>query len=212
LELEHRENSSETCAALACRIEIERLGEPIGKQDQYAAAYGGLNFVRFNPEGSVTVEPLRLSEAGRQELENRMVMIYTGQTRAASSVLSDQKRNTETDPATFERLRRMREMAEECRLLFLEDRIDDLGPLLHRGWLEKKRLTGSVSSPEIDQLYEAGLAAGATGGKLLGAGGGGFLLFLCPPERRRALVDALGQPRVFYPRLEPRGSQVIYGA
>ena len=102
-------------------------------------------------------------------------------------------------------------MADECRELMLGERVDELGPLLNRGWREKQRLAGGISSREINDMYETGIEAGATGGKLLGAGGGGFMLFLCPPERRRALVSALSGLKVFNPKLEPRGSQVVYG-
>ena len=165
--------SRERLAQDACCIEIEKLGEPIGKQDQYIAAYGGMQFIQFNPDGSVFVDPVILSPDARREFQRRLLIFFTGDTRDAREVLTKQR------AATGEKLpvlRRMCEIAREMREVLTSGRdLNVFGALLHEAWEAKRSLTDGISSPKIDNWYTQARNAGALGGKLLGAGGGGFL-------------------------------------
>ncbi len=184
----------ETLAREACALEIERLGEPIGKQDQYAAAYGGINLIEFERHGGVTVQPLLLSSATLAELEANLMLFYTGTQRDARAVLSEQVTAIETDEATVSRMQQMVDLAYEMRDHLLAGELDTFGLALHRGWEMKRGLSASISTSAIDQHYAAARAAGALGGKLAGAGGGGFLLLYCPKPvqaRVRAALDGL---------------------
>jgi D-glycero-alpha-D-manno-heptose-7-phosphate kinase len=184
----------ETLAHEACMLEIERLGEPIGKQDQYAAAYGGVNLIEFERHGGVTVQPLLLPTGTLSTLERNLMLLYTGSQRDARSILSSQVAAIETnDPAT-ERMQRMVDLAYEMRDILLAGELDEFGRALHRGWEMKRGLSSQISTSSIDKLYERALGAGALGGKLAGAGGGGFLLLYCPAgeqARVRAALDGL---------------------
>ena len=185
-----REMSPEEVAAKACDIEINQLGAPIGKQDQYMAACGGLNFITFNKGDQVSVNAVECSGAQRQQLEDHLVMYYVGNTRSANDILADQQSELTRNASVRENSRRMADLARQFHQKFDTD-ITLLGDYLHEAWMIKKNLTGKISSPLIDEMYEKALAAGAIGGKLLGAGGGGYLLFWCPPERQQDLSHAL---------------------
>lgn len=202
--------SPEQSAQLACEVEIGRLGEPIGKQDQYASAYGGMNAITFRADGTVGVEPIVLADEARRHMEEHLVMFYTGLVRSASEILVEQKKATESDDAKFALLSDMKGLAVTLKDALQKGDVDQLGPLMHEGWLMKKGLAAKISLPEIDGAYEAALAAGATGGKLLGAGGGGFLLFYCPPSKRTELIRRLTPLRVVPIRMELRGSRVAF--
>lgn len=202
--------SHETCAARACEVEIERLKEPIGKQDQYAAAYGGMNYIRFNSDGTVHVEPIILGAVARAELEKRLVLFYTGVTRRAVEILAEQRRNLLSDPRYVGIMSRMRDQADELRAALAKGDIAAIGRLMHEGWLLKRQVATGVSNAHFDEIYKRGRAAGATGGKLLGAGGGGFFLFYAEPEHRRAVIDALRDLRHIDFRLEQQGTRIIY--
>lgn len=202
--------TSEISAALACEVEIGRLGEPIGKQDQYAAAYGGINGITFHKDGSVTVEPIHLEREALRHMEEHLVMFYTGVVRSASGILQEQSRNTSDDRSKFAMLQDMKALGLQLRDSLLKGDVDQIGPAMHEGWLMKKGLASKISLPEIDEAYEAALAAGATGGKLLGAGGGGFLLFYCPPANRPELLRRLSSLRVVPVKLEARGTRVLF--
>ena len=202
--------SADELAQQACRIEIDLLGEPIGKQDQYIAAYGGLCHIQFNPDGSVFVNPIVLSNASRQGLEKKLMLFYTGISRDAKIVLSDQKSRTSRGE-TLKYLSRMVALTLDARRCFLNGLdMHDLGGLLHSSWLLKKELSKGISSPTIDNYYDKALAAGALGGKLLGAGGGGFLLLVCPPEKQSSVRLALGDLQELDLSFEPEGSKIIY--
>ena len=195
-------------AELACRVEIEKLGNPIGKQDQYAASYGGLNFIRFNWDDSVTVEPLRMPVDAYRRLERNLVMFYTGETRSANAILAEQKKNIRED-IKARNLREMCGLAERMRESLLSGDLSGFGAILHEGWRRKRELAGGISTPAIDELYALALRHGAEGGKLLGAGGGGFLLFYCPEERQAELERAMPlKPFAF--RFERDGASVVY--
>jgi D-glycero-alpha-D-manno-heptose-7-phosphate kinase len=201
--------SQEYLAATACEIEIDRLKEPIGKQDQYAAAYGGLNFIRFNCDGSVEVEKIIMQSEIKQQLEKNLLMIYTGDIRSASAILQHQNEAMrQYDKRQVQRI--MVEQAVELKQLLQNNRIDDFGRLLHEGWTLKKTLTAGISNPEVDILYQKGLDAGALGGKLLGAGGGGFVLFYCPEEKQSTFRKTMSSYRELPFRFDNQGSKIIY--
>jgi len=192
----------------ACHVEIDRLGEPIGKQDQYAAAFGGMNVFCFFADGGVTTQHVNLGSTGGAFLFENILMFWTGHQRAASEVLTKQRSNT---PTELDRLRRMRDQVWDIKTLFQDGSIDlySLGKVLDEGWRLKRGLAEGVSNSEIDRVYERALDAGALGGKLCGAGGGGLLLFIVPPERQdavRAAVAPLAELDVSY---EVHGSQVV---
>lgn len=194
-------------AAEAVKVEIELLRRPIGKQDQYIAAWGGLNYMSFEPDGRVNVEAQPLSNDTITHLFDSVLMFWTGISRDAGKVLESQNRNTENN---LELLRSMKAQAQQLReMTYKEFDIGAFGAVLHEGWELKRRLSDAISTEEIDNWYRTGIKAGAYGGKLCGAGGGGFLLFVAPPERhddiRRELLP-LRELRVQY---EPLGTRVI---
>jgi D-glycero-alpha-D-manno-heptose-7-phosphate kinase len=200
--------SADSLAEAACKIEIEVLNEPIGKQDQYIAAHGGLQFIEFQPSGVVHVDPVICPLETVRKLDARLMLFFTGRLRAAREVLARQRVGTTMKREALRNLcgiaRRMRDVLQEGRDL------DEFGQLLHTAWEYKKSVESTISDSEIDHYYRRGLAAGAVGGKLLGAGGGGFLLFYCDPERqadlRAKLSDLVEVPFQF----EPQGSKVIF--
>jgi D-glycero-alpha-D-manno-heptose-7-phosphate kinase len=183
----------ETLANEACVLEIDLLGEPIGKQDQYAAAYGGVNLIEFERHGGVTVQPLLLPTATLAELEANLMLFYTGTQRDARTVLKGQVASLENDDSTVLRMQQMVDLAYEMRDLLLAGNLDGFGLALHRGWEMKRGISDQISTSAIDQYYARARSAGALGGKLAGAGGGGFLLIYCPQaaqsEVRKALDD-----------------------
>lgn len=192
----------------ACRVEIEKLGAPIGKQDQYAAAFGGLNFISFHSDDTVSVEPLIVKGQTLKLLQENLAMFYTGRTHDANRILAEQKRNIGKGKQT-ESLLRMCGLAREMKQALEEGRLEDFGSILDEGWQRKRELAGGISDPEIDSLYGCALRHGAVGGKLLGAGGGGFLLFYCPKERQALLRERL-RLKPFPFRFERDGSSVVY--
>lgn len=174
----------------AAAIEIERLGEPVGKQDQYIAAYGGLTCFTFHPDGRVGVEPLRVKQRTLHELEEKLLLFFTGYSRAAGSILEDQKvRSEQGDADMFSSLDATKELGLQIREALEGDRPEEFGHLMHEHWERKRRRSAGMSNPRIDALYEVGMAAGALGGKLVGAGAGGFLLFYASDPG--ALRDAM---------------------
>jgi D-glycero-alpha-D-manno-heptose-7-phosphate kinase len=198
----------ERLADEACSIEIGKMHEPIGKQDQYIAAYGGLQFLQFNPDGSVFAEPVACKVQTRRLLNERLLMFFTGRVRDAREVLSKQRAGTE---GKLPVLRRMCELARELREVLTDGRdLNRFGQLLHAGWEAKRSLEPSISNPAIDEYYERGIRAGALGGKLLGAGGGGFLLFYCEPDRQARLRAELSDLRELSFSFDPEGSKVVY--
>ena len=192
----------------ASHIEIEVLGEPIGKQDQYAAAYGGLNLLSFKPGGGVTVEHLHIARDQLAELFGSMMMFWTGHQRDAGGVLAEQSEKT---PANLDHLRSMRDQARGLHEQLSNGAIDTsgFGRLLDQGWQMKRQLASSITTGQIDSWYEAAKEAGAQGGKLCGAGGGGFLLFIAPPERHAEIRHALADLMEMTIEHETQGSQVV---
>jgi D-glycero-alpha-D-manno-heptose-7-phosphate kinase len=181
----------EEIAKYACEVEIEKLMEPIGKQDQYACAIGGLNFIEFCQDGNVITEKIILEKNKLQLLQDNLLMFYLGNTRSASNILSEQKKNTINDNKKVENIHKMVKLSVELKNELLSGNIDAMGDILHRGWMYKKELASKISNDNIDSFYDLAMKNGALGGKLLGAGGGGFLLFYVPEENHHKIRKAL---------------------
>jgi D-glycero-alpha-D-manno-heptose-7-phosphate kinase len=197
-------------AAEACRIEIDVLGKPIGRQDQYAAALGGLNLIEFLPRGGgVVVEPIVATRATMAALHGSLLMFYTGRQRTADTVLGEQRAAVENGSATAALLA-MRDLAYELREVLTSGDHAAVGSLLHRNWLLKRSLASNVSDGAIDAVYDRALEAGATGGKILGAGAGGFLLLVVPPDRQATVRAAMSEVREVPFRFTARGSHIVY--
>jgi D-glycero-alpha-D-manno-heptose-7-phosphate kinase len=205
---QHRIVSPKLLAERACRVEIDILNKPIGRQDQYAAAFGGLNYFRFNPDDTVDVEPVPCRAETLAELEQRALLLYTGQTRDANLILEQQSNIAED---RFEVFRAMRDLADEMRhALAGEGDLDRFASLLHEGWELKRSLGCGISNDQINEWYTVARRAGAVGGKLLGAGGGGFVLLIAPAWRHRAIREALGRPRELPFKISRCGSRNIF--
>lgn len=206
--------SKQQIAELACQIEIEKLGTPIGKQDQYAAAFGDLNLIQFSGDG-VTVEPLRVTPETRSTLEKNTLLFFTGGTRQASTILTAQKKSSEgNDPQVIAALHAVKAMAFEAKDYLERGDLSHFGKLLDAGWQQKKKFAGGISNLLIDECYDLALANGALGGKLAGAGGGGFLMIYCEPPQQTAVTQALeakGLKRMDF-RFETEGARVLVNA
>jgi len=202
-----RHKSPEELAREACKIEIELLKEPIGKQDQYISAYGGLRHIMFNHDDSVSPEIIVLPRQVKEELENNLLLFYTGITRKAKDILSEQKKNTKKK---MEFLDRMMELSFELKDSLVKRDITRFGELLHKNWEYKKKLASKISSPLIDKYYRMALESGALGGKVLGAGGGGFMLFYCEQNRQNSVIRNLKALRHVPFRFENHGTRIVY--
>jgi D-glycero-alpha-D-manno-heptose-7-phosphate kinase len=200
----------ETLANEACMLEIERLHEPIGKQDQYAAAYGGVNLIEFERHGGVTVQPLVLPTGTLAELEGNLMLFYTGSQRDARAVLSQQVAAIESDAAVVARMQQMVDLAYEMRDLLLAGKLDAFGDALHRGWEMKRSISTQISTSAIDDLYAQARVAGALGGKLAGAGGGGFLLLYCPKPAQEHVRKALSALQNLEFRFDWGGARIAF--
>lgn len=195
-------------ARLACEVEIEKLGNPIGKQDQYAAACGGLNFISFHPDDSVSVEPVILRPETMQELQDNIVVFYTGLTHDANKILAEQKKNSSEADKT-KNLIRMCELARDMKKSLECNDLSTFGTILDEGWKKKKELASGIANPAIEEMYDYAMSNGATGGKLLGAGGGGFLLFYCEKYKQKQLIEKMNL-RQFPIKFEHDGTSVVY--
>ncbi len=198
--------TAERLAREACEIEIDRAGKPIGVQDQYIAAYGGLRCFTFGPGDEVRVESVPASRSTLEDLDNMLMLFFSGKTRQAASILSEQRANIaqRTDV-----LKAMSQQAQRVREIIETGNIEALGPVLHEGWVAKRRLASGVSSSDMDGIYERAVKAGALGGKIAGAGGGGFFMLCVPGDKRQAVRQALGNLREMPFRLEKGGTRVI---
>jgi len=206
--------SKKQIAELACHIEIEKLNEPIGKQDQYAAAFGDINLMQFSADG-VTVEPLAIAPDTRRALERNLMLFFTGATRAASSILRAQKNSSENkDPRVMDALHAAKAMAFQVKECLERGDLARFGALLDEGWQHKKKFASGVSNALIDESYELARQNGARGGKVTGAGGGGFLMIYCEPEHQPAVTHALeakGLKRIDF-RFDTEGARVLVNA
>ncbi len=195
-------------AAEACDIEIERLKKPIGKQDQYAAAFGGVSYIRFNPDETVEVHPVPVRPDVLAELERRILIVYTERKREADEILRRQSAGT---AARMSILRSMRDLAAEMRdSLSLRGDLDEFARMLHEGWELKQSLGFGISDDAIQASYHAARRAGAQGGKLLGAGGGGFLLLIAPASTHSGILEALSRPRRVDFKVDRIGSRIAF--
>jgi D-glycero-alpha-D-manno-heptose-7-phosphate kinase len=200
--------SSDDLGSQACRVELELCKERIGRQDQYAAAFGGLNFIRFEPDDTVTVQPVICSKDTVEGLERSILVFYTGMTRSARSILDDQTAAM-SDDGKRRIVRRMVELAHMLRDELQANNLDAFGEILHENWMLKKEIVGQISNATIDSWYDCARRMGAIGGKLLGAGAGGFLLFYARPDRHEAIRRSLSTLRHVEFRFERRGSRII---
>lgn len=204
--------STQQLAEEACRLEIDILKEPIGKQDQYIAAFGGVTAFTFNPDGTVEPERLPVEPAVLDELESNLLIFYSGVERKASDVLAEQRKTiTANADGAVERMHRIKALGHETRRILLSGQLDQYGELLHEHWMNKRRLASNMTDARIDETYEAARAAGAVGGKLMGAGGGGFFMFYVRPADRRNVYAALVarglKPLRFH--FEPFGARTV---
>ncbi len=197
-------------AADACKIEIQKCRKPIGKQDQYACCFGGLNYIEFFPKGVVKVTPIKLQKSLVRKLNNRILVFYTGVTRASGTILREQSRKMMRNDDKFASVKKMVEYAGLLRDELNKGNLDSFGKILDLNWKEKRKLTDGISNPQIDLWYEMALKAGAVGGKLLGAGGGGFLLFYVPEDRQASVINKLSFLRHYPINFEFEGSKIIY--
>ncbi|MBI4703095.1 MAG: sugar kinase [Deltaproteobacteria bacterium] len=204
--------SSRQLADEACQLEIERLGEPIGKQDQYIAAFGGMTALTFARDGGVHVEPVGAGDEVIEELESSLLVLYSGVERPARAVLGEQGRElSRPDGGAVAGMHRIKELGHRVYELLRAGKIDEYGELLHEHWTNKRKQAANMTDPALDEHYEAARRAGAIGGKLMGAGGGGFFMFYVRPGDRRRVIDAMSARglRVLRFRFDPDGARIV---
>ncbi len=199
--------TAERLAREACEIEIERIGKPIGKQDQYVAAYGGLRSFTFRKDGSVEVGSLDVHPDALRELGSRLHLFFTGRTRKADDILAEQTRRTAAVQAELDAIK---ELARTLARELAGRRFERLGEILHAGWELKRGLASGISDSEIEAMYRRAREHGALGGKICGAGGGGFLLVYCPAGSHEKLAEGMRGYRALPFQLERDGSKVIF--
>lgn len=201
--------SKEELGRLASHIEIDLCGDKIGKQDQYAVSFGGLNLIEFNEDGSVVVYPIACKSTTIKKMEESIIVFYTGRTRSASALLSEQSDNLKQ---AFKRdlMSDMVALAYDMKDLLENDDIQSLGELLDKNWQLKRQITAGVSDTQIDDWYNKGIVAGATGGKLLGAGNGGFIMFFAPKEKHNNIVMAMKDLQRVPFAFDNNGSQIVF--
>lgn len=198
---------AEVLAEQACEIEIEVLGKPIGKQDQYIAAFGNLRLIQFLPSGSVRADLVEIDPDKKRRLGESLMLFYTGVTRSSSDILSEQRQNIS---ARIKLLDEIKHQAYEIHANLCNGCSDRVGEIMHQGWQHKRQLAGRISNSYLDALYRKALDAGAVGGKIAGAGGGGFLLLYCPPEHQAAVRETLCDLKELPFGLERDGTKVIF--
>lgn len=204
-----KSTSGEKLGQLACDVEINRVGSPIGKQDQYAAACGGLNFITFYGDETVNVEKIIMQPDKKRELDENLIMVFVGGEHSANAILKSQS-DAISDRTKFETQKRMVDLAYELRKSLENNLLDDFGHILHEGWLMKKSLTSGISTSYVDEVYNKGIKSGALGGKLLGAGGAGFILFYCPKEKQCAFREQMRNVNEMSFHFDDFGSKIIY--
>ncbi|MFB2832713.1 hypothetical protein ACE1BS_24565 [Aeromonas jandaei] len=197
-------------AESACDIEINKLGEPIGKQDQYAAAFGGFNFISFHPDHSVSVDEVAIKDEVKKILLNNLFLVYTGNTHRSRDILTVQNEATKNNTSAKRSLRSLTQMARDLKVTLENGCTDDFGQYLHEGWMLKKTLSNGISNSRIETLYETGLSSGALGGKVLGSGGGGFILFYCPESKHDDFLWRFKSEKILPFSFTDSGSSIIY--
>jgi D-glycero-alpha-D-manno-heptose-7-phosphate kinase len=198
--------SAAELAERACTIELDRCGKPIGKQDQYAAAYGGICDLRFGPGDKVIVDPIRLEASMHRHLQAELMLFYTGITRSADTILQETTANV---GSKLEQLGLLRDLAAEAADALRDGDSDQIGAALYKSWEAKRSLASGVSNTLLDAAVDAAVDAGATGAKVAGAGGGGFVLVVCPVQHQAAVRAALPQMKEFPIKIDPYGSRVV---
>lgn len=198
-------------ASEACDVEINKAHSPIGKQDQFACALGGLNFITFNKNGKVNVEPVIIPDNKELDLENNLLLFYTGLTHDANKILSTQSKNIRDSKESIEAQIKLCELAKQLKQHFEQGDIDFLGEVLKQSWEIKKTLSNGISNQLIDDMYSKAMNAGALGGKLLGAGGGGFLLFYVKPESQKNVRSALSDYKEIEFKIDYEGASILFG-
>ena len=193
----------------ACEIEITKLGQPIGKQDQFAAAFGGLNFYEFQPNGFVNVEPIIMAPQSYKTLEDNILMFYIGGVHSASDILKEQSKNLGVADKAKAQLK-MCELSRTLKEELQKNNVDAMGELLHENWMLKKSLVSEISNTLIDDTYQRAMAAGALGGKLLGAGGAGFMIFYVKPEKQEAVRNVLSGLREMDFEMDNGGATIVH--
>ena len=199
--------SAKQLAEEACQIEIDTLNKPIGIQDQYIAAYGGLRYFEFCPNGDIKAERVYLDDVTARMLNTNTMLFFTGMTRKADNILTEQRQNIRDRKEVLAEMKKLTLTA--CREL-RSGNPEIIGDLLHEGWELKKQMASKVSNPTLDEMYATARKAGATGGKISGAGGGGFLLLYCPQEKQESVRSALHGLQELAFNLEPDGSKIIF--
>ncbi len=199
--------SADTLAREACQIEINILGHPIGKQDQYAVAYGGFNHIQFNADESVFLNPIIFKKEIKEELNNKLLSFHTAINTRSDTVLTEQRRKTKDN---LDILNKMVGLSKELRDELKRGNIEKFGEILHKGWVYKQKLATNITNPIINSYYEKARKAGAIGGKILGSGGGGFLLFYCEEKNQDNVRKALSNLKELSFKFEPEGSKIIY--
>jgi len=194
---------------LASHVEINLCGEPIGKQDQYSAAHGGINLIKFHSDESVTVEPIICKKSFIEQLEKSMLMFYTGITRSASTLLREQSDNM-NNSVKRSLIKEMASLSYDLKYMFENDDLDSVGELLDKNWKLKSQISSGITNPQIDDWYQKGINAGATGGKLLGAGNGGFIMFYVPSEKQKNVINALKNLKRIPFSFDNLGSQIVF--
>jgi D-glycero-alpha-D-manno-heptose-7-phosphate kinase len=203
-------SSSENLGIDSCKIEIDICKEPIGKQDQYAAAYGGFNLIEFKKDDSVVVTPLIASQCTIKEIEENLILFYTGITRSASAILLEQNKEILKNDEKKTSLLKMVNLTYDLFNEIQNNNTNIFGEILHENWILKKSITGSISNKFIDDCYQTAIDAGAIGGKILGAGAGGFLLFYAPKKFHKKIENSLSNLKRIDFKFENLGSQIIY--
>ena len=194
----------------ACDVEINKAKSPIGKQDQFASAFGGLNFITFHKDGKVSVEPVIIPDDGEDRLQNNVMMFYTGLTHDANTILSEQTKNVASKQDKIQAQLKLCDMARDLRTHLENGDIDYLGKILKESWEIKKTLSSGIANPTIDKIYDLAMGAGAKGGKLLGAGGGGFMLFYVKPENQQAVREALKDYLEIEFKIDYEGATIVH--
>ena len=191
-ELKRERVPTQALAEFAFKIEKEMAGHPVGKQDHYLAAFGGITCLDIEPDGRVQVSPLNISLTTAEDLHNRVLLFFTAISRSANNILQAQKQDTEkNDKTVTDSLHKTKEMGFRVKEALLKGDLETFGHILHEHWENKKRRSGAISNPNIDRWYDAARKAGALGGKVIGAGGGGFLMLYCPTRKKGAVRKAM---------------------
>ena len=205
----HLHKDRRDLAEAACRLEIDVLSEKIGKQDQYAAAFGGLNYIEFHKD-KVVVEPIKISMAKTEEFKSHLLVFYTGVARSATDNSKILTKNLISDEDRFSAQQQLADAAIPFKNKLIKGDFKALGEILHDGWMLKKKTSGSISNKLVDNIYNHGMKNGAWGGKLLGAGGGGFVLFLAPPKNHNKLLKTFNKLQKLDVGFDDHGCKVIF--